>query len=398
MTRSVRAAVFAAVAMLLVGREARSQTAAAPQKTPPALGTIKSISADGLVLTPDSGGELKVQLPADVKVFQVPPGSKDLKEATAIPLSDLQVGDRVLVQMRPGDTSGSFLALRVIAMKKADIAERQGKEREEWQKHGIGGLVKSVDPANGTVTIGTLTAAGSKDVVIHVSKDTVLRRYAPGSVKFEEAKPAPLTEVRGGDQLRARGARSTDGNEFSANEIVSGSFRNIAGTIVAIDASAGTLTVNDIAVKKPVELKVTADSQMRKLPQMMAQAIAMRLKGDNGGAPPANGTAPSGAQSGAANAPTTGQAGPGGNGNGGRRAGGDIQQVLSRLPVSPLTDFQKGDVVMIVATGETEGPTTVITLLGGVEPILQATTRSQAASILTPWSLNQGGGGEMGTP
>ncbi|HYA64200.1 MAG TPA: hypothetical protein VED66_13435, partial [Candidatus Sulfotelmatobacter sp.] len=60
---------------------------------------------------------------------------------------------------------------------------------------------------------------------------------------------------------------------------------------------------------------------------------------------------------------------------------------------------QKGDVVMIVATsGLGDGQTTVITLLGGVEPILQSTTQGQAASILTPWSLNQGGGGDTGTP
>jgi hypothetical protein len=73
--------------------------------------------------------------------------------------------------------------------------------------------------------------------------------------------------------------------------------------------------------------------------------------------------------------------------------------MLSRLPVSPLSDFQKDDVVMIVATSsQGDGPSTVITLLGGVEPILQASTQGQAASILTPWSLNSNGGGEAGTP
>ena len=54
---------------------------------------------------------------------------------------------------------------------------------------------------------------------------------------------------------------------------------------------------------------------------------------------------------------------------------------------------------MVVATsGQGDGPSTVITLLGGVEPILQATSQGQAASILSPWSLNQGGGGDVGTP
>jgi hypothetical protein len=74
--------------------------------------------------------------------------------------------------------------------------------------------------------------------------------------------------------------------------------------------------------------------------------------------------------------------------------------MLSRLPVSPLGDFQKGDAVMVVATsGQGDGLSTVITMLGGVEPILQASSNGQAASILSPWSLGQGGGGgDMGTP
>lgn len=82
-----------------------------------------------------------------------------------------------------------------------------------------------------------------------------------------------------------------------------------------------------------------------------------------------------------------------------RNGSGDVQQMLSRLPVSPLGDFQKGDVVMIVATsGQSDGQTTVITLLGGVEPILQSSSQRQAASILSPWSLSEGGGGDAGTP
>ena len=84
------------------------------------------------------------------------------------------------------------------------------------------------------------------------------------------------------------------------------------------------------------------------------------------------------------------------NGAGG---GGDLQQMLSRLPPAPLTDFQKGDAVMIVATaGQSESPTAVM-LLGGVEPILQASAQSEATSILTPWSLSSGAASDdIGTP
>jgi hypothetical protein len=379
------------------------ESAGAPQKAAPALGTIKAIAATSLTLTTDSGTEVSVQFPAEVKVLRVPPGSKTLNEATAIQLADLEVGDRILVRGGVGAQANTMTAITIVAMKREDIANKQSKEREEWQKHGIGGLVKSVDPGNEIIVISTLSAAGAKDVMIHAPVGTVLRRYAPGSVNFDDAKVAPLTEVKGGDQLRARGTRNADGSEFMADEIVSGTFHNVSGTITSIDAGKATLTVADLATKKNVELSVTSDSQMRKLPAPMAQRIAIRLKGlapDAGGP---NVAAASASQTPALPAATSnGQGtanGLNGGPGGGQRGSGDVQQMLSRLPISPIGDFQKGDTVMIVATSGANGsPFTVITLLGGVEAILQSSPQGQATSLLTPWSLNSGGGGDAGTP
>jgi len=392
------------VAAGMVAREARGQENAGPPKAAPALGTIKVITEKSLTLTTDAGTEMTVQFPADVKVLRVEPGSKTLKEAAKIQLNDLAVGDRILVR---GETSGQpsvMVASTIVAMKKEDIAKKQAREKEEWQRHGIGGLVKSVDPATETIAISTLSATGTKEVVIHAPVGTILRRYAPNSVSFDEAKVAPVTEIQAGDQLRARGSRSSDGGEFTADEIVSGTFHNIAGTIASIDAGKSTLTVADLATKKNVEVNITPGSQLRKLPAPMAQRIAMRLKGaspeangdhgTSGGTPaaaPGRAAASSGGQGSA-----SGQNGAGAPGAA-QRGNGDLQQMLNRLPASPLTDFQKGDAVMIVATSGASGATTVITLLGGVEPILQAAPEGQASSILTPWTLNSGAGADAGT-
>ena len=65
------------------------------------------------------------------------------------------------------------------------------------------------------------------------------------------------------------------------------------------------------------------------------------------------------------------------------------------MPAATLADLQKGDAVMLVATeGSSTAPSTVITLLGGVEPILQASPKNAASTILSPWSL--GSPGEAG--
>jgi hypothetical protein len=357
-----------------------SPPAAAAAKTPPILGTIKAITGESLTVATDAGAETKVTVTPVTKLLRVPPGSKDLSQAEAIPFSEFQQGDRVLVRLRCAGDPPVCEAGTMIAMKKSDIAEKQAHEREEWQRHGIGGLVKNVDAAQSTVTIDTMTAAGKKDVAVNIGRSTIVRRYASGSVKFNDAKVSSLSEVGPGDQLRARGVRSADGASFIADEIVTGSFRNIAGTISAVDASAGTITVTDIATKESEVVKVSSDSQLRKLPPQMAQMIAMRLKGGGAGASPATNSP----------GPPTGQGGAGGQG---RNGGGDLQQLLGRLPSTPLSEFQKGDVVMIVATGgPKDAKVTAITVLGGVEPLLQATTQEQASSILTPWSLSNGGG------
>jgi hypothetical protein len=392
-------------------RAGQGTPAAPAPKSPPALGTIKAISGNILTLTTDAGTEIKIVVSADAKLLRVPPGSKDLKEAAPLQLADLQAGDRILVRGKPGGDPNSMVASSVLAMKKTDIAEKQAREREEWQRHGIGGLVRSVDASSGVITIGTTTATGNKDIAIHAASITILRRYAPGSVKFDDAKPSTLAEIKNGDQLRARGTRSADGSEFTAEEIVSGAFRNIAGMIVSIDSAGGSFMVNDLATRKNVEVKLLADSQLRKLPEPMAQRIAMRLKGVSA---EAAGSTDAAKPAAAPSAPSTAPArqpqpgiGAGGNGGAGagmsgagRAGGGDLQQMLSRLPANSLADFQKGDAVMIVATADHDASrTTAITVLGGVETILQASPQGQAASILSPWSLNNGGdAAAAGTP
>jgi hypothetical protein len=385
-----------------------AQTAAsqAPAAARP-VGTIKSVSGNTITLTTDAGSDVTVVVQDGAKLVRIAPGQKDLKDAVTIQLPELLPGDRILVRGKLADDGKTVQAVSVIAMKKGDIAEKQAHEREEWQKHGTGGLVSSVDPAANTIVVSLPAVGEKKNVTIHISKDTIVRRYAPDSVKFDDAKPAPLEQVKMGDQLRVRGTRSADGNELTADEIVSGTFRNIAGTISSIDAANNSVTLQDLVTKKAVTVKITGDSQVRKLPPPMAQRIAARLKGIPADAPAAGATAAAAGantNSGAGQRPAgagAGGAGAGGPGGTGRTGGGsgDLQQALSRMPAVTLAELQKGDAVLIVATESgPNGMPSVITLLAGVEPILQASPQSSASSILSPWSLGSAPGGEAGNP
>jgi hypothetical protein len=366
------------------------------------IGAVKAINGNAITLTPDSGPDVAVTVQPNARILRIAPGEKDLKNAAPVQLQDLQVGDRVRVRGQASADGTSMAALEVIVIPHSDLQALHEQERQDWQKRGLGGLVSAVDPATGTITISVTSLGGKKEIAVHTAKSTVFRRYAPDSVKFDDAKPSTLQEIQAGDQLRARGDRSPDGSQVAAEEIVTGSFRNVAGLVNAVDTSSGTITVQDLLSKKPVQVKITSDSQLHKLPPEMAQRIAARLKGSMPPGTLGAGAPGSGSASAAGNGQQSGtqasgaNAGGSGMGGGAARPGGapDLQQMLNRMPAVTIADLHKGDAVLIVTTqGAANGSGTAITLLSGVEPILQAAPSGSQAMMLAPWSL---GGGAPG--
>lgn len=387
------AIVFGSLLLVSFNDASYAQTQKPPQAGPPSstvrpVGTVRAINGNAITVTTDSGSEVKVLVQESTRMLRIAPGQKDLKDAPPMQLQDLQPGDRMIIRGSISDDAKSVVASSLLVMKKADIQARQEHEREDWQKRGVGGLVNAIDPNSGTITLSTAASGSSKTLTIHAPKDAIVRRYAPGSVRFEDAKPGTLDQIKPGDQLRARGSRNADGSELTAEEIVSGSFRNIAGTVASIDPGENTIRVMDLLTKKPVTVKITVDSQLRKLPPTVAQRIAMRMKGVPPDTSPATATGnhPSVAQK-------TDQA-PFDVGSSRSRGAADLQQMLSRLPTVTLADLQKGDAVMLVTTqGSTDSPFNVITLLTGVEPILTAAPNGDgAAMLLSPWNLGSSSG------
>jgi len=131
---------------------------------------------------------------------------------------------------------------------------------------------------------------------------------------------------------------------------------------------------------------------------MMARMIAARLKGGTGGAGTGaangNGQPPNGAGGGQrassgqqAGGQANGQWQGAGQGRAGGAGTGDMQQLLSRAPAIKISDLQKGEAVMLVSTQGTSD-VKAITLLAGVEPLLEAPAASQ--SLLSNWSMGSG--------
>jgi hypothetical protein len=370
----------------LVAAQSSAPSAASPQAAR-AIGVVTQIQPGNLTLRTDAGPEVQVQLPQGVTVLRVPPGAKDLKTAAKITVGEISPSDRVLVRGHFSEDQKSLEATSVVVMTRSDLASAHEAEVQDWQRRGIGGVVKAVDPQKKEITVAvpnTPPTPGNPThpVIVTLAPNPVLLRYAPDSVKFSDAKPSTFEALKVGDQVRALGTKSEDGSRFTAEKLVSGTFRNIGATVISVDAPAGTVTVKDLASGEPLVVHTTPDSQLHQLPPFMAEMIARFNSGGqtNGAAP---GETPRGA-------------GPGGNGGpGGMQRGGprDFQQMLDRMPALTLSELKPGEPLIVVSTeGAKPLEVTAIAILTGVEPILAARPKGSSEMNLGPWNMSMGGG------
>ncbi len=341
-------------------------------------------AAPQVTLKNDAGQEVTVTMQPKISYRRVEPGETDLSKAATIAVTDIAAGDHVLAVGAAPDEK-SFSARLIVVMSKADLASKQSSELADWQKRGVIGLVTAATPEE--VTISLRGPGGPKPLVIAPAPNAVIRRYTPDSIKFQDAAPSTLAEVKIGDQVRARGDKSADGGKMTADEIVSGSFKEIAATILSIDPVEKVMRVRDLATKNPMTLRITADSNLRKLPLQMAQMLAAQNR-------PPDPNAGFGGRGGGA---PQGRGGPGGPGGPGRGRGGanDLGQILDRSPVLAFTDLKadpkNGDAIIVLGTvGKSSDQLNVITMLAGVEPIL--TKPGTREMSLGAWSIGGGGG------
>ncbi len=332
------------------------------------VGTITAIRDNILTMQADSGQVFQVQVPSTAVLKRITPGRRTLAGAVTIQLGDLASGDRALVRINPAAPAGTLQALAVIAIKLTDLERKRQLERAEWRMHGVGGLVRSVDAATGVIVLAGRIGSVAETITVRITPATILKRYPPDSLRFDLARPAPIGAIQVGDELIARGDKSADGTEITALEVVSGSFRNISGTISSLNLSNSTLVVKDRATKKQVTIHIRPDTQMRRLPERVALILAARLMRQAAGREQSPRTA--------------GEVG--------------ARFLIHRSPLISLAQLQKGEAVMLVASRGTS-EVDAITLLAGVGPLLDASAASRQ-DLLSNWSMDTGVGGSTEYP
>ncbi|MCE5308430.1 MAG: hypothetical protein LLG20_12390 [Acidobacteriales bacterium] len=323
------------------------------------VGTVVAIRAEPLEIQvkDDKGRESTAKLDATTEFRKVAPGERNLRNAQVVEISSVSPGDRVLITL----AADGVTARRVVVMSAQSISSRNEADREDWQARGAAGIVDN--KKDGTIVLRMHSMTGESHVTVAAGPKTVFRQYAPGSVKFADAKISSVNAVAVGDQLRARGTKSADGSSVQAEEVVFGTFLTRAGQVVRTDAAAGVIVMKGGNDGKLLTVRITPDSQLKRMPAF-----------------------PSGA----------GGPGPMPQGN---RAGGppDFTHMIERLPGARIEEIQTGETIVVSSTREPRpDQLTAIMLLSNADFLVRMAA-ARAARASGAGSMNGGRGMQQDT-
>ncbi len=393
-----RALAFIAISLITLS----SATSVAAQTDPSiaakhAIGEVKTIDAatKQVTIKTDAGSVVAVSTTEKTTYKKLAPGETTLTNATDVTFAELTEGDRIMARGTVSEDKKSVPAVQIIVMTKGDLAKKQEAERLEWRRRGILGVITSLKPDTKEITINNRTMAGTQSVVIPVGDTTEMKRYAPDSIKFGDAKPSTFAELKVGDQLRALGDRTEDPLRFKPQKVVTGSFRTVGGVVTGIDPATGEIKINELEKKTPMTIIIKQDAVLRRFP-----ADIGAMMGGFGRGPGGPGGTPGGSQP-AAGQPQAGQGqpgarpqgqgpggqGPGGPGGPGGRPGGgfNINDMLERLPVISVADVKVGDTIIVSSTQGVD-PTrlTAISLVAGADTLFAMLAPRPQAGQATP--------------
>jgi hypothetical protein len=278
---------------------------------------------------------------------RVPPGETTLSKAVPVTMAEMAVGDQVYARGMISDDGNRAPVRQLVIMSHVDIARKHEQERADWRKRGIVGSIKAINNATNEISVMARLPEGNRVITITAAEAVRYRRYESESVKFSSALPSSFAELKVGDQVRALGNKNPDGTRFTAEEIVSGTFRTLIGTITEVNSTTAEIKINDLNTKQPLTIVTKEESLVRRIsPELIALLVPQ--KGQP--APPA------------ANA-----SGPTAN----KKM--DVEEELEKLKAHAISELKPGEMVIVTSTiGKDASRLTAIALISGVNPLVKA--------------------------
>lgn len=333
-----------------------AQTAIKPSVV---VGDVSALGDRKIVVTSKTG-PVEVIITDKTAFKRVSAVNPDLQAAKDGTLAEIGVGDRLTVTGILAEDGKSLPARSVYFITKADIAEKNAKETAEWRQRGIAGKVTKVNPQTGQLTIEVRGLTASTNTVITPKEGAQFLKYAPDSIRFDEAVSSSLAEVKPGDMLRAIGDKSADGTSFSAERVITGAFQTIAGTVTSIDSGKNEIVIKNLQDNKPMTVMIGDITVIKRFPQEMAERLAgAQMMG--GGARPVGGRP--GVRPGTPGAGRTGMGGLSSTG---------IDDMIERFPNISASDLAVGDMIAFSSSKNGNADRVkAIKVLAGVEPFLR---------------------------
>ena len=344
-------------------------------------GNVSEINASaGQITIKTAAGSVVVANVNEKTTYQrMPPGETDRSKAVETSLTEIAIGDGVVARGFVAADRKSVPAQQIIVVSQSDIAKRNATQRQAWAR-GTKGIVSAINSEAKEITVTSRSLAGTSQAVTVAVDKAKLKRYPPDSIpKYETAKSAKFEEIKVGDQLNARGEKNPEGTHLSAEEVVFGTFKIAGGTVTAIDPATNTISINELQTKKPLTIMLKPETVVRRFQMMGGMGGGAGVPGGGQGQGAGNGQGQAAANRAA---PSGGAGGGQGPGPGGPRPGGgmNMADLLERLPTISINEIKVGDmIIMSTLPGSDPTKTTAISMVAGIEPLLQMVAARQAA-------------------
>jgi hypothetical protein len=318
--------------------------------------TTIDLSAGRIIVKTDNGNLVTLMLDDKTTYLRVPPGETTMEKAEKIALGDINIGDRLLVFANAAESGKPVTVRQLVVMSKAAIAQQQGRD--------LVGRITALDSKKKEITVQRRSQEGVETIIIKASGNVRFSRYAPDSIKRSDVVPSSFAELKVGNLLRSTGERSADGKQFTAEEIIAGSFLRAGGAVTSINTASGEVTIKNTQTGRPLTIVISKRSTLRRIPPDVAKSLEQ-----------------------------------------GKQPGGkSFQEILEGLPVITLADLKKGDTVLVTSTTSKDtSKVTAIMLFTGEETFmarwLQAQPRDQLdMSPGLPGNVLGGGTGQQDPP
>ena len=263
-----------------------AQVAAA---SPPAtvLGVVSEAGPGKLTLRTDAEALVSLETTEKTVVLRSKPGATSLDGAAPLPLEEVVSGDRVLARGVYSPDRTALVVARLVVMKQEDVQARLERERADWRRRGVSGVITGLDASAGEFGV-RLRAAGEAApavlVVATAGRSIVYRRYAPHSARFSDAQPSRFEDLAVSDQVRMLGNRSDEGRTFVPEQIVSGAFRTLRGTVLTADPALGEIRVQvRNGEVRTVVVSVGPEVRPRRMPPHSGSGQRGETAGSHGG-------------------------------------------------------------------------------------------------------------------